>query len=87
MPRPALKRRKYKLVRTPGGRLVRHYLPKRHDVPKCAVCKRPLHGFWKMTAKEERKGHKPPQRPYGGYLCHKCLMERLKKAARSLYPL
>ncbi len=84
MPRPSLRSRttKRKLVRTPGGRLVIHIIPKKHDVPKCAVCKRPLNGFPKMTAKEERRGHRPPGRPYGGYICPRCLKEGLKAAVR-----
>lgn len=85
MPRPSLRSRttKRKLVRTPGGRLVIHVLPKKHDVPKCAICKRRLHGFHKMTAKEERKGHRPPGRIYGGYICPSCLKRELKNAIRS----
>ena len=87
MPRPSLRSRttKRKLVRTPGGRLVIHILPKKHDYPKCAICKRPLHGFPKMTAKEERRGHRPPTRIYGGYLCHACLRKALKEAVRHAF--
>ena len=86
MPRPSLRSRttKRKLVRTPGGRLVVHVIPKKHDVPKCAICKRPLHGFPKLTAKEERHGHRPPTRAYGGYLCPQCLKRGLKLAVRSM---
>ncbi len=88
MPRPALRSRTTKRVkvRTPGGRVVIRVVPKKHNIPKCAICKRPLHGYSKMTAKEERKGHRPPQRPYGGYLCHACLRKYLKMAVRSSYP-
>ncbi|RLE66133.1 MAG: 50S ribosomal protein L34e [Thermoprotei archaeon] len=89
MPRPALRSRtiKRKIVRTPGGRLVIRILPKKHNVPKCALCKKPLQGYPKMTAKEERRGHRPPQRPYGGYLCHACLKALLKSAVRNNYPI
>ena len=84
MPRPALRSRtvKRKIVRTPGGRHVVHVLPKKHDVPKCAVCGSPLNGFPKMTIKEERKGHRPPSRIFGGYLCSRCLRMGLKEAVR-----
>lgn len=79
MPRPSLRSRtkKRELVRTPRG-LVVHIVDVKHDYPKCAVCKRPLHGFSKMTAREERRGHRPPARVYGGYLCSKCLRMGLK---------
>ena len=88
MPRPALRSRttKRKLVRTPGGRLVVHVIDKKHDYPKCAVCKRPLHGIPKLTARLERRGHRPPTRPFGGYLCPRCLRQGLKAAIDSLYP-
>ncbi|MEM0087620.1 MAG: hypothetical protein QXT33_00160 [Thermofilum sp.] len=86
MVRPSQRSRtkKRKLVRTPGGRLVLRILDKKHDYPKCASCGRPLSGFPKVTAREERKGLKPPTRPFGGYLCHKCLSLGLKRAARAL---
>ena len=85
MPRPALRRAKWKLVRTPGGRLVVRVVDKKHDYPKCAICKRPLHGFPKMTAREERRGHRPPTRVYGGYLCSDCLRSALKAAVDAAY--
>jgi large subunit ribosomal protein L34e len=86
MVHPSLRSRtkKRKLVRTPGGRLVLHIIDKKRDVPKCAMCGRPLHGFPRVTAREERRGLKPPTRPYGGYLCHECLKQGLKRAVRSL---
>lgn len=89
MPRPALRSRTTKrvIVRTPGGRLVIRIKTKKHDVPKCAICKRPLQGIPKLTPKEERRGHRPPRRPYGGYLCHKCLRNRMKSYIRKVYPL
>ncbi|HDD33922.1 MAG TPA: 50S ribosomal protein L34e [Thermofilaceae archaeon] len=87
MPRPAYRSRtaKRKLVRTPGGRLVVHILDKKHDYPKCAVCKQPLQGFPRMTAREERRGHRPPNRAYGGFLCSSCLRRMLKAAVDALY--
>lgn len=86
MPRPALRSRttRRKVVRTPSGRHVIHVVPKKHDYPKCAICGRPLQGFPKMTAKEERRGHRPPTRMYGGYICHRCLRRGLKAAVRAL---
>ncbi|MEM4925471.1 MAG: hypothetical protein QW448_02935 [Thermofilaceae archaeon] len=85
MPRPSIRRSKWKLVRTPGGGLALRVVDKRHDYPKCALCKRPLHGFPKMTSREERRGHRPPTRIYGGYLCPTCLKVALKSAVDALY--
>lgn len=87
MPRPAYRSRTIKRVhvRTPGGRLVVHYRRKKLAQPKCAVCGRTLSGFQKMTLREARKGHRPPGRPYGGCLCHECLIKALKKAVREAY--
>ena len=84
MPRLALRSRtiKKKIVRTPGGRHVIHTMPKKHNVPRCAICGSPLHGFPKMTIREERKGHRPPNRIYGGYICSRCLRLGLKRAVR-----
>lgn len=85
MPKPSMRRGKWRLVRTPGGRLAVHRIDKKHEYPKCAICKRPLHGFPKMTAREERKGHRSPSRIYGGYLCSSCLREALKAAIDATY--
>lgn len=85
MPRPSMKRSKWKLVRTPGGRRAVHLVDKKRDYPKCALCKRPLHGFPKMTPREERRGHRPPNRIYGGYLCFSCLRRALKTAIDTSY--
>lgn len=87
MPRPALRSKttKRKLVRTPGGRLALHVIAKKHDYPKCAVCKRPLHGFPRATSREERRGHRPPSRIFGGYLCASCLKQGLKEAVDAAY--
>ncbi|RLF00366.1 MAG: 50S ribosomal protein L34e [Thermoprotei archaeon] len=84
MPRPALRSRSLRRVkiRTPGGLSVVHYERRKHSLPKCALCKRPLRGIGKLLPREERKGVRMPTRPYGGYLCHKCLENALKRAIR-----
>ena len=86
MPRPALRSRSLRRVkvRTPGGRTVVHYEKRKHNIPKCALCKKPLRGVGKLTAKEERKGIRMPTRPFGGYLCHSCLEKALKRALREI---
>ncbi|RLE59349.1 MAG: 50S ribosomal protein L34e [Thermoprotei archaeon] len=84
MPRPAYRSRtiKRKVVRTPGGRLVVHYFRRKLNPPRCALCKKPLPGFPKMRLKDARKGHRPPTRIYGGFLCASCLRSLIKKSVR-----
>ncbi len=82
-PRSRKLRRVY--VRTPGGRTVVHYEKRKHDVPKCAICKRPLNGFPKLRTKDLRKGHRPPSRIFGGYLCHQCLEKFIVEKVISSY--
>ncbi|MGY0288507.1 MAG: 50S ribosomal protein L34e [Thermoproteota archaeon] len=71
-------------VRTPGGRTVYHYRKKRYNAAKCAICKKPLNGvangprsFLSKLSKSEKR----PNRPYGGYLCARCLRELMEKRA------
>ncbi len=89
MPRPThrtySKRRVYR--RTPGGRTVVHYRSRKPGWARCALCGRPLNGVPRLRSSELRrlaKTEKRPERPYGGYLCHKCLALRLKEAIRSM---
>lgn len=87
MPRPGLRTHSYRKVyrRTPGGRTVIHYEPRKPGIAKCAMCGKPLNGVPRARPVELRnmpKTMKRPERPYGGYLCHKCLMKYLKEAIR-----
>ena len=89
MPEPRYRsrslRRRY--LHTPGGRTVIHYRRKKPKVTKCALCGQPLGGiprlrpgkFQKLTKSQRR-----PERPFGGYLCHKCLAIEIKKAVRGI---
>ncbi|MHA1607648.1 MAG: 50S ribosomal protein L34e [Candidatus Freyarchaeota archaeon] len=85
MPAPRLRSRslKRKKVRTPGGRLVTHYWRRTVRKYRCAVCGGVLHGC--PTSKEDEKlakTKKRPERPYGGYLCHRCLRAMIKAKVR-----
>ena len=88
MPRPALRthsrRRVYR--RTPGGRTVIHYEKYKPNPARCAMCGAILNGVPRLPPAKLRqlaKTEKRPERPYGGYLCHKCLAKALKEAIRS----
>ena len=81
MPEPKLRSRSFKRkkVRTPGGRTVIHYSKSTLRKYKCALCGSVLHGCPTNKYEEkEAKTKKRPERPYGGYLCHRCLRKALK---------
>ncbi|HIE22785.1 MAG TPA: 50S ribosomal protein L34e [Candidatus Korarchaeota archaeon] len=71
-------------VRTPGGKIVYHYKPKRHGPARCALCKKPLNATPtspKSFMKKLPKSKKRPNRPYGGYLCPSCLRKVILRRA------
>lgn len=66
-------------VRTPSGRVVIRVIKKR-GYPKCAKCKKPLHGV--RLGRGLAKSEKRVNRPFGGYLCSRCAREILKERVR-----
>ena len=71
--------------RTPGGRITILIKKAKGDYAKCAICKEPLRGVVRDHPRRLRKYPKTQKRVsriYGGYLCHKCLENLLKKAVR-----
>lgn len=63
-------------VRTPGGRTVIHYEPRKPRRPHCSSCGTVLHGMKATPARALRampKTLKRPERPYGGVLCSACM--------------
>ncbi|MDT7860806.1 MAG: 50S ribosomal protein L34e [Saccharolobus sp.] len=85
MPRPALRSRSLRRVsvRLPSGKSVIHYERKNNGEAKCAICKKPLNGVKTNKLYKYSKTEKRPERPFGGYLCHKCLTQLIKIAVRS----
>ncbi len=84
---PSKRSRSVKKVvkRTPGGRLVVHFKKKRAGYPKCAICKRELHGVARGRSSEVRKlprSQRRVSRPYGGYLCSSCMRAEIKRLVR-----
>ena len=74
-------------VRLPSGKVVIRERKKRPRIAKCAICKKPLHGIPRLRAsqlKKLAKTKKRPERPYGGYLCSKCMRELMREKARKL---
>merc|ERR1711976_15056 len=74
---------KWRVQKTPGGRLV--YLPccKQGSVPKCGDCKEELRGMKKMRPAETKrvsKTKKTVNRAYGGSRCARCVRDRVVRA-------
>lgn len=84
MPRPALRSRKLRRVsaRTPGGRNVTHHEKRTVARPRCAICGRPLSGIDMARTKTKHIAGLTVSRPYGGYVCHRCLALALRLAVR-----
>jgi large subunit ribosomal protein L34e len=58
---------------------------KLYDYPKCAICKKVLHGLPRLNKfRKLSKSEKRVSRIFGGYLCSKCTREVLKESARKL---
>ncbi|RLF10037.1 MAG: 50S ribosomal protein L34e [Thermoprotei archaeon] len=76
MVRPSLRGRPHKVVRTPGGRHVVRRVKFQRGEGKCAWCHAELHGtptLPRVEMKKLPKSSRRPERPYGGYLCPRCL--------------
>lgn len=74
--------------RTPGGRTVIHYRRKKVDWAKCANCGSILNGVPRLRPSEMRKlskSERRPNRPYGGYLCPRCLRREVIRRAREAW--
>eukprot|EP00478_Filoreta_tenera_P003904 GABV01004177.1.p2 GENE.GABV01004177.1~~GABV01004177.1.p2 ORF type:complete len:144 (+),score=51.57 GABV01004177.1:8-439(+) len=72
-------------VKTPGGRLVAHYLPKKPNNPKCGDkgCQIQLNGIPALRPKEYRnvpQRQRTVSRAYGGNLCGQCVRQRIVRA-------
>lgn len=69
-------------VKVPGGNNKIHYKRRTRSTPKCAVTKKPLRGIPRLTNrrfKNLNKSQKKVSRPYGGYMSHKALKEKILK--------
>lgn len=83
MVRPGLRGKAHKLVKTPGGRLVWRPVDFKRGKARCAWCHQELHGIPSLPKAKIRKiakSSKRPERPYGGYICSKCLKSGLMRA-------
>ncbi|MEM3622507.1 MAG: 50S ribosomal protein L34e [Candidatus Bathyarchaeia archaeon] len=89
MPKPHLRTRSRKRQKTklPGGRSQVHYKRKKTPAPSCFICGQPLAGIPKTIPSKMRKLNRSKRRiwrPFGGQICHNCLQNALKQAARTI---
>ncbi|MGC8982584.1 MAG: 50S ribosomal protein L34e [Desulfurococcaceae archaeon] len=88
MPRPKFRTRSWRRIKvtTPGGRSTIHYEKRRPSKAKCAICGSELHGVPALRPyqlSKLAKTEKRPERPYGGYICPRCLARGLREAVRA----
>ncbi|MBE0511813.1 50S ribosomal protein L34e [Candidatus Bathyarchaeota archaeon] len=89
MPRPSLRTRsrKRRRVKSSGGRVETHYGKEKTGFSRCARCGRALSGLPRSNPSGLRKlpvSQRRVERMYGGHLCHSCLRDLLKQAARDI---
>lgn len=75
-------------VKVPSGKVGIRYERRKPKAAKCAKCGKPLHGVPRLIPSKLRKlakTKKRPERPYGGYLCSKCMREVIKEKIRKLF--
>ncbi|MEM3577067.1 MAG: 50S ribosomal protein L34e [Candidatus Bathyarchaeia archaeon] len=89
MPQPHLRTRSEKrlTVALPGGRNKTHYKNELTTTPTCVLCKKPLAGIPHLTTVKIRKLNRTKRRIWrlhGGKICHNCLKNALKQAARAI---
>ncbi len=76
MPLPKDRRKKRIFRRVPSGEVRMAFKEEKKHVPRCAICKVELKGtsYSRKLSPSERR----PERPFGGYLCHKCAEKVMK---------
>lgn len=89
MPSPMYRARSLRRIQRvlPSGKTTVRYEKKKPSRARCAICGRELHGVPALRPSrlsKLAKTEKRPERPYGGYICSKCLAKELKEAIRAM---
>lgn len=89
MVRRALRSRSFRRisVRTPGSRVVIHFVKRKPKPAHCSKCGAVLKGITRerpYKAQNMAKTMKRPERPYAGILCSGCMRLFFKEKAKSL---
>lgn len=75
-------------IRIPSGNVVIHYEKRKPSRARCAICGSELHGVPALRPyqlSKLAKTEKRPERPYGGVICHRCLVLALKESTRTIH--
>ncbi|BDC19354.1 50S ribosomal protein L34e [Acidianus sp. HS-5] len=86
MPKPQFRSRSYRRihVKTPSGKSKIHFEKKKNKIAHCSKCGNPLNGVKINKVYLFSLSEKRPERPFGGYLCHKCLEDLIKMSVRGI---
>jgi Ribosomal protein L34E len=77
MPKPSLRRKPIRLVKTPSGKHVIRKIEKKRNKDKCAICKGYLHGTYHGKVRLSKSSRRP-KRIFGGYICSSCLQKLIE---------
>ena len=66
--------------KTPGGRLVIHYEPRKNQKAHCTSCRARLHGVSHLRGLAASKRN--PSRPFAGVLCSRCSRAAIRERVR-----
>lgn len=72
-------------TKSPGGKTSLVYKrpkPSQHHCAECGVILKGVTNQIPAKVNKVPKTHRRPERPYGGYLCAKCLKDKLKQKIR-----
>jgi len=80
MPRRMLRTRSRsrRFIRTPGGRVVIHYVDEKRGFHRCARCGGIIHGIPREKDYKLSHSERTVERYYGGMLCQNCLEELIR---------
>eukprot|EP00033_Pygsuia_biforma_P000100 GCRY01000127.1.p1 GENE.GCRY01000127.1~~GCRY01000127.1.p1 ORF type:complete len:126 (+),score=15.48 GCRY01000127.1:45-380(+) len=77
------KSNRFRMVKTPGGKLVTQLITKKAAAPKCGDCGNALQGIARLRPREYSqvsKRSKTVSRAYGGSRCAACVRQRIMRA-------
>jgi len=89
MPEPSrrVRSKKRRQIKFSRQRTVIHYRSEKTSVPRCSSCGQALAGLPRLEPSKLSKlpgNQKRVERMYSGNLCHSCLRDLLRQAARNL---
>ncbi|MDT7900461.1 MAG: 50S ribosomal protein L34e [Acidianus sp.] len=86
MPKPQFRSRSYRKlhIRTPSGESKLHFERRKNKLAHCAICGNPLNAVKTNKVYSFSLTEKRPERPFSGYMCHRCLENLIKLSVRGI---